>query len=879
VAFSRRIANLFYRSKIAREIDDELRSHIEMRIEDNIAGGMSPEQARRDAVVRFGSPSAIRENVQAKDAALGIEVVIRDFIYAFRHLRKSPGFTITAVLTLALGIAANVVVFSVMNALIFRPLNSPQLRNLHRVAHKHDGWDGQSYPNYLDYRDRNKSFNGMIAQYGMSIAGLSRGTYVRKTWGYDVSGNYFDVLGVQPELGRFFHAEDERGANSAPYIVLSDRLWRGQFNADPQIVGSIIGVNKHPFTVLGVAPASFHGIELLLWPDYWIPIVNEQQIEGWDFLRDRMVDGVSMFGRLKPGVTAGQAADDLNRIARDLRREYPTVNEGLDARLIEPGLMGDGGQAIRAFLTGIMVLALLVLLATCANLASIFAARAAERSRELAIRLAIGSSRWHILRQLLLEAVLVSLTGGLAGTAISIFLLAALSRWQPFGDMPERILVSPDLRVYVFALTLSLATGLLFGLIPGRQIWHTDAAQMMKTGSTAVAGFRRFSLRDLLLTVQIALCTLLITASLVALRGMVRSLHAPLGFEPQGAMLAEMDLDMAGYGGDTALSFQRRLVEEAERSSGVSSAGTINFTPMSGWGPRGLPVFRPGTVDLRPSNSVFGTRIYSISPDYLPAAGTRLLTGRSFTWHDDAKTTQVAIVNETFAQRLLGHAPAIGERFQLEGKLLHIVGVVEDGKYYSLTEDPEAAVFLPIAQYEQSNTTLVVRSRLQPPEISSVLQTLITNIDPNVPYTVRSWPDALASVLFPARAATMSLGIMGCLAVMLAITGIFGMAAYSVSKRMKEFGIRMAVGAQRIQLVRTALGGPLVLLLSGSAAGLLLGVLSSRLLAQIVYLATPGDPLVLCGVILAMAMVGMLATWLPARRALTINPAKLLRDQ
>ena len=236
-------------------------------------------------------------------------------------------------------------------------------------------------------------------------------------------------------------------------------------------------------------------------------------------------------------------------------------------------------------------------------------------------------------------------------------------------------------------------------------------------------------------------------------------------------------------------------------------------------------------------------------------------------------------MNETFARRLLGHAPAIGERFQLEGRLLHIVGVVEDGKYYSLTEDPEAAVFLPIAQYEQSNTTLVVRSRLQPPEISSVLQTLITNIDPNVPYTVRSWPDALASVLFPARAATMSLGIMGCLAVMLAITGIFGMAAYSVSKRMKEFGIRMAVGAQRIQLVRTALGGPLVLLLSGSAAGLLLGVLSSRLLAQIVYLATPGDPLVLCGVILAMAMVGMLATWLPARRALTINPAKLLRDQ
>ena len=322
------------------------------------------------------------------------------------------------------------------------------------------------------------------------------------------------------------------------------------------------------------------------------------------------------------------------------------------------------------------------------------------------------------------------------------------------------------------------------------------------------------------------------------------------------------------------------MIEEAQRIPGVDAAGTINFTPMSGWGPRGLPVFRPGTVDQRPSNSLFSTRIYTVSPDYLQAAGTRLLTGRGFSWHDDARTPQVAIVNETFARTLLGHTPATGERFQLEeGKLLEIVGVVEDGKYYSLTEDPEAAVFLPVSQNPQSRTTLVVRSRLRSSEIGAVLKTLIPNIDPNVPFVVRSWPDALDPVLFPARAAATSLGIMGCLAMMLAITGIFGTTAHSVSKRMKEFGIRVAVGAQGIQLVRAALGRPLVLLLSGSAAGLLFGVLSSRLLAQIVYLATPWDPLVLGGVILAMAMVGILATWIPARRALTIDPGRLLRDQ
>ena len=576
MSLSRRLANLFSRARVQREIDSELSSHIEMRMEDNIAAGMSPEQARRDALLRFGNPTALKERVEAADAAVNVEVFFRDVIYALRHLRKSPGFAITAILTLALGIGTNVVVFGVLNALILRPLHTPQAKNLYRIVGKQYGWDGQSYPNYLDYRDRNSTFSGMIAQYGMSIAGLSKGTSVRKVWGYDVTGNYFDVLDVKPKLGRFFRADDERGRNSVPLIVLSDQLWRSQFNADPQVVGSVVALNKHPFTVVGVAPASFHGTELLLWPDYWIPIVNEQQIEGWDFLNDRLVGGVAVLGRLKPGVSPKQAADNLNAIATDLWRQYPTVNEDLDARLIDPGLMGDSSGSIRAYLVGIMLLALLVLVATCVNLASIFAARAADRSRELVIRLAIGSSRWHILRQLLMEAVLVSVAGGLAGTLFAAMLLGALSRWQPFGDMPERLLVVLDARVYVVALVLSIASGLLFGLIPGRQIWRTDAAQMMKSGASAGTFFRRISLRDVLLVTQIALCTFLITASLVAVRGMMRSLHAPLGLQAEGAMLAQMDLGMAGYSGDAALSLERRMAEEAARIPGVIAAGTIS---------------------------------------------------------------------------------------------------------------------------------------------------------------------------------------------------------------------------------------------------------------------------------------------------------------
>ena len=331
---------------------------------------------------------------------------------------------------------------------------------------------------------------------------------------------------------------------------------------------------------------------------------------------------------------------------------------------------------------------------------------------------------------------------------------------------------------------------------------------MMKSGTPVGAFFRRISLRDFLPVTQIALWTFLITASLVAVRGMMRSLHAPLGLQAEGAMLAQMDLGLGGYSGDAALSLERRMSEEVTRIPGVIAAGTISFTPLSGWGPRGLSVFRPGTVDQRPSNRVFGTRLYSISPDYFKAAETRLLTGRHFSWNDDGNAPSAAIVNQTFAKKLLGSNPAVGQRFLLNAKQHEIVGGVEDGKYESLTEDPEPTAFLPVPQYEQSNATLVVRSHLSSTDSASSLQSTLSGIVPGVPYTLRSWSEALGPVLFPARAGTMSLGILGLLAAMLAATGIFGMAAYAVSKSMKELPIRVALGAQPLQLMWSAVSHP-----------------------------------------------------------------------
>jgi len=697
--------------------------------------------------------------------------------------------------------------------------------------------------------------------------------------GYDVTGNYFDVLGIQPEHGVFFHASDEHGPNSAPYIVLGDALWRSQFNANPAIIGATVDLDKHPFTVIGIAPREFHGTEHFFWPDYWIPIVNEQQVEGWDFLHDRLVNPIAVVGRLKPGVSAQQATGNLSAIASQLAREHPDVYKGLGARLVRPGLEGDNEAPIRAFLLSIMTLAALVLAAACVNLASLFAARAADRGKELALRIALGSSHWHVLRQLLTEAVVVSLAGGLAGTGFAMALLSALNRWQPFGDGAMRILATPDLRVYLIAIGLSLASGLAFGLIPARQIWRTSAVQAMKIAPVDFAPLRRFALRDLLLGVQIALCTLLVTASLVAVRGMVRALHAPLGIEPRDAMLAGMDLSMVGVNGDAAVQTEKRMIDAAASIPGVSAVGTVGYAPFSGAGPSGVPIYGPRRLEFSTANTILATRVFSVSPDYLKAAGTQLLTGRNFTWHDDHKSPRVAIVNETFARKMFGQTSAMGHRFIMWGDLYEVVGMAEDGKYHDLTEDPQPAIFVPLAQFPSSTATLVVRSQLPPNEIASALQRVLTGIEPNLPVTLQSWSDALSGVLFPARTATVALGIMGLLAAMLAVTGIFGMASYSVSKRMKELGIRVALGAQRVQVMKAALGKPVALLLAGSMIGLTLGIISSRLLEQIVYQAKPRDPLVLGGVITIMALLGIVATWLPARRALSVDPSRLMREE
>ncbi|HEV3512753.1 MAG TPA: ABC transporter permease [Candidatus Sulfotelmatobacter sp.] len=805
--------------------------------------------------------------------------LLQDIRHSWRTIRRSPAFGVTAVLTLAMAIGANAVVFSVMNGLILRPLNVPHADSLYSLQRTTEKVTNYSYPDYLELRDRNHSFEDLVA-YSMPQVALNTGDNPVPTWGLEATGNYFDALGIHPYLGRFFHASDEDGPNSAPYIVLSYAYWHSHFHDDRGVLGRTVQVDKRPFTIIGVAPPKFQGTLVFYSPNFFVPLVNCEQVEGTNWLSDRSNRSLmQVLGHLKPGVTPAQAMADLNSIGADLEKRYRQDEGQMSFSLGRPGLFGDQWVGtFRAFLAGLMLLAGLILLAACANLGSLFAARAADRSKEMALRLALGSSRNRIVRALLSEAVLLSLAAGAAGLWASSLFLQRLSEWQPFGNFPMHAPVTPDATVYGIALLLALASGFLFGAVPVNQVLRTDPYEVVKSGSSARIG-RRITGRDILLAMQIAICAVLVTSSMVAVRGLVRSLHAHYGFEPQNAMLVSADLHMAGYTGDAVPPMQKRMLDAVAAIPGVQYVGLsdpllLNDTSAS-------DVYHDSITDLRPQNAAANVYQYHVSPDYLHAEGTTLLSGRDFTWHDDKNSPRVAVVNAEFSRKIFGSAPnAIGGYFKMpDGTRVEVVGICEDGKYASLSEESHAAMFLPILQWPSGAAYLVVRSSRDPKQLGPVIRGALHQLDAGLPVDLETRYDEMVTVLFPAQMATEILGVMGGMGAILAITGIFGMAAYSVSKRLRELGIRVALGAQRKEVLTAALGRAFKLLAFGSTVGLLLGLLASRVLAYIVYEATPRDPLVLAGVVLSMALLGLVATWIPARRAMSVEPMMLLRDE
>ena len=873
------LRNLFLSRRVDLDLDQEVRSHLELLIAENIRAGMPPHEAQRAARIELGGIEQVKEQVRDTRTGAFLDSLLQDLRFALRQMRRSPGFALTAVLILALGIAANVIVFGVLQALVLRQLDVPHADRVMTLQPK-DGGPFLSYPEMRDVRDDGTVFSA-VAGVAVQEFGLEANGVTRHVWGYAVSGQYFEVVAIQPFLGRLLQQADDDHPGASDAAVLSWPAWKSDFGADPNVVGSVVRIDKHPYTIVGVTPEGFYGTERFTQPDIFVPMANEAALDGVNWLESRSHKNVFSVVRMKDEVTLPQAHAGLNAIAARIARQYPKEEEGLALKLARPGMIGDfiGGPA-RGFLAGVMGLAGIVLLAACANLGSLFAARTADRSREMAIRMAIGSSRWRILRQVLVEALVISIFGGACACGLAWMALTGLAGWHPPSRFPFKFHVLPQPSLILVAFLISVLAGVLFGVMPLRQIFKTDPNDAIKGGSSQSSAGRRWALRDVLLAAQIALCCVTVTAAFVSLRGLGKALTMDLGFKPQNAVRTQFDLSRAGYTGGAADHFQRELLERVSQIPGVEAAGYANTTPLS-FEQSATAVFSQQSVDFRPSNKAFDTYFYVVSPGYLTASGTPLLAGRDVSFSDTAKTPAVAIVNQEFARRLFHSEHAVGRYFKnRSGVSIQIVGLMADGKHFTLSEDPKAAAFFPISQEGDARTSLIVRTRRDTADMVATIREVVRGLDLGVAIQESGpWDGQLALSLFPSQVATVALGVFGAFGLLLSIAGTFGLASYTVSKRLRELSIRVALGAQAKQILSAALGRMLILLGSGSVIGIVLGMAASRLLSAIVYQASAQDPFVLASVVFTTVLTGSLSVAGPVRRVLHADPATLLREQ
>ncbi|HEX7312592.1 MAG TPA: ABC transporter permease [Pyrinomonadaceae bacterium] len=812
-----------------------------------------------------------------------IETLFKDFRYGARRLARSPGFTLVAVISLALGIGANTAIFSLVNTALLRPLPVERPGQIVSLANAAGGraFPAFSYPNYRDFRDRGADvFDGLYAYRFAPLSVSHEGTSER-LWGYEVTGNYFDVLGVRAALGRVLTPDDDRLPGAHPVCVLSYEGWQRRFGADPSVVGKSLIVNGRGFTVVGVLPRGFYGTEIIAAPELWFPMSMQAEIEmGNSWLDKRGVENILIQGRLKPGVGQERAQATLDALALQLEREFPEVNEGRRVMLSPPGFFGGMFRgAVLGFTGLLMVVVAFVLLLACTNLANLLMARSAERRKEIAMRLALGASRPRLVRQLMVESMLLSLVSGVAGMLLAYWLVQLAVGLKPPVDVPLAIDLHLDYRVMAFTCVVSLLTGVLFGLLPAWQATKVDLLPALRD-ETASGGFRRSRLKSVLIVLQIALSLVLLVGGGLMLRALQRAQTLDLGFEPKNAVEVSFDLRLQGYDEARGRDFQKRLLERVRALPGVRAAGLVDLAPVDLHFSRDS-VFVEGQVRERDAKAPRAMTSRA-GPGYLQAMSTRLVRGRDFDERDDEKAPQVALVNETFARRFWPGEEPLGRRFRLGGPgapPTEVVGVIGDGKYAGLNEEPQAYVVRPLAQVYTGMNTLILRTDGDARELLAAVRKEARQLDPHLPVSGKSLEERLAMPLLPIRVAAVLLGGFGLLALLLAAVGIYGVMSHAVSRRTREIGIRVALGARGSNVLRLVLGQGMAPVLVGVALGLLAALGLARLAGSLLFGVSASDPLTYVGVAALLTGVALLACYVPARRATKIDPMAALRNE
>jgi len=811
-----------------------------------------------------------------------METLLQDIRFGFRQLMKQPGFAALAIISMALGIGANTSIFSLADTALLRPLavkEPSQLVELYGTIHNGAEWSLQSYPNYKEYRDRNSVLSGLFV-YRVVVAGLTVDNSSERVWGYLVSGNYFDVLGVKPVLGRAFLPEEDQTPDSHPVAMISYNCWQHRFGGDPHVVGKTVQFNSRPFTVIGVAPKGFIGTEVAYDPQMFIPVMMARTIEpGSTWLDRRDSNNLFTVGRLKPGVSLGEARAALETLTAKLAQDYPE-NVGRGIRLGKPGLfIPDIANSVFAFTGVLAAVGALVILLACVNLASLLLARATERRREIAVRLAVGASRKRLVRQLLTESLLISLSGGVAG----VFLAALINRAVRGIRLPSDVTLLFDLRtdwrVLTFALLLSIATGVLFSLIPALQSSKPQLVPALKDESS-MAGFRRSRLRNFLVIAQVTLSlVLLISAGLI-----VRSLQAAQkmrpGFNPENAVAISFDVSLQGYNEERGRAFQKQVLERAKALPQVESAALTDNLPL-GLNYNDSTIYIEGTEFKGASSLPIAIPIES-SPGYFDVMGIPL-RGRDFRDDENKKDSRVAIVNETFAKKFFNGQDPIGRRFNWHGPkdpFFEIVGLVPAGKYNSLGEDPKPALYTPLYRDYTGMVTVVARTRGDPQQVLNALRNEVHKLDPSISvHASKTLKEHLGISLFPARMAAMALGSFGVLALVLAAVGIYGVMSHVVAGRTREIGLRMALGAQLSDVQKLILKQGMLLAAIGSICGLVIAFGGARMMKSLLYGVSSSDPITFTCVALILLGIALLACWIPARRASRVEPMIALRTE
>jgi macrolide transport system ATP-binding/permease protein len=811
-----------------------------------------------------------------------METLLQDLRYGMRMLLKRPGFTVIAIISLALGIGANTAIFSLVNTALLMP---PPVARPDELVAVNNSATGQmfptiSYPNYKDYRDRNEIFSGLVA-YRFAPLSVSHEGINERLWSYIVSGNYFEVLGINPAAGRLISTEDDQLPGAHPVAVLSYKYWQSRFGGDAGVIGRSLIVNGRSFTVIGVAPRGFYGTEVISAPEMWFPMAMQAQIEvGNDWLNERGVENIFMQGRLKPGVSKPQAEAALNSIAAQLESEYPNFNEGKRVKVASPGLMGGMMRgAVMGFAGLLMAVVGLVLLLACTNLANLLLARVTERRKEIAVRLALGASRFRLVRQLLTESVLLAVIGGALGLLLAFWIVDLVAAFKPPINVPLAIELQIDHRVLLFTGAISIVTGILFGLLPALQATKTDLVSALKD-EAATGGYRRSYLKNGLIVFQVALSLVLLISGGLMLRGLQRAQTLELGFIPQNAVEVSFDLRLQGYDRARSKEFQKQLLERVRAMPGVEGAGIADLVPVD-------LHFSSSSVLIEgraPERSASAPRALNnrISPGYFSAMGTRLIEGRDFTEQDDEKAARVAIVNETFARRYWPNEAALGKRFSLGGPdapMMEVVGVAQDGKYAGLTEDARPFFYRPIWQSYSGTSNLIVRSETDLQRLLAELRNELAALDPQLPTSGKTMVEHLSFPLFPARIAASLLGSFGVLALLLAAIGLYGVMSYTISKRTREIGIRMALGAQSRDVMNMVLRQGMTLAAAGVVIGLVAAFALTRVMTSLLYGVNATDPATFGLVALLLSGVALAACYIPARRALKVDPMVALRHE